>query len=288
MLPRYTVALLQEADALASSRPLNEVYRVLRKLPLADFCTLHLHTPPTYRNLAAVLPVMPPDDVQKKWTGDSGLKLMARTCNVMRLFEIMSFRATANGPRDRNILDYGCGWGRLLRIANYFSDLDNVYGLDVMQSSLDECAKSRIPNQTALVPRRPEQLPFGKVAFDVIFSFSVFTHIPDSVARAVLQAARRRIADNGVFIITIRSYEFWSLRDAVWPEEMVKNLQREHDANGYAFQTFNTNEINADYGDTTMSFGFLEKMSAECGWRVSDIDRDLSEPYQIAVALRPA
>lgn len=160
--------------------------------------------PAGYERLKALVPLMPPPDVQKKWVGDSGRGLMAG------------------------------------------------------------------------------------VTFDLAFSFSVFTHIPERVARAVLLALRQRIAKNGVFIITIRSYEFWGLRQSSWPDETVRKLQRDHETDGYAFQTFNSSGMNANYGDTTMSFDFIEKMASECGLRVSGIDRDMSEPFQIVVALQPA
>jgi len=130
-------------------------------------------------------------------------------------------------------------------------------------------------------------LPFGDIKFDLIFSFSVFTHIPQPVISAVLNAVRKRVSENGVFIATIRSYEFWDLRQGKWPDEMVDNMRAAHKSAGYAFQTFDQGEINADYGDTTMSFDFMANLAKEASWEIASIERDLSEPYQIAVALKP-
>lgn len=54
----------------------------------------------------------------------------------MRLFDLISWRVTGAGLENKKILDYGCGWGRLLRLMNYYSDPDRVCGVDAMQESL--------------------------------------------------------------------------------------------------------------------------------------------------------
>ena len=288
MLPTYTNDIMSDAENAAREGNILRTYDMLSKLTLADFCTLSMEVPSEYSYLKKQFPTMPSDDVQKRWVGDFGQSLMNRTCNFARLIQVLSYKATGNGLEGKKILDYGCGWGRLLRIMNYFANVTNVYGIDVMQSSLDECHKSNIPNQVALCERRPVVLPFDDLLFDLVFAFSVFSHIPEGVAYAVLNAIRERISKSGVLILTIRSYEFWDLRVGVWPVELIKKMRTEHNKNGYAFHAFdNGDDINKDYGDVTMSLEFLSSMADKTGWEVSDIERDLSEPYQIAVSLKP-
>ena len=288
MLPLYTRDILLAADSVAQHDNITNVYRTLQQLPFADFCTLNMGVPDEYPNLKSIMPVMPTDKVQKQWTGDFGISLMNRTCNTARLIQILSYKHTGSGLSGKKILDYGCGWGRVLRIMNYFTNMTDIYGLDVMQTSFAALKKCRICNPVAKCDKRPLELPFDDTKFDLIFSFSVFTHIPDSVAITVLKAVRKRVTDNGVFILTIRSYEFWDLREDVWPPEMVEKMRIGHNTKGYAFQTFdNGADINADYGDTTMSFDYLAGLAGETGWRLADIERDLLEPYQIAMVLKP-
>lgn len=289
MLPAYTRDRLAEAEHLAGTGADPEhVYAVLRRLPLADFAMLHHVVPAAYPQLRQVVPTMPSAEAQVKWVGDSGLTLLSRSANTIRLLENLTYRVTGSGPEGKRILDYGSGWGRLLRLANYFSPIDRVRGVDVMQSSVDQCAGSGILNEVELIAPRPASLPYGDEQFDLVFSFSVFTHIPVEVARPVLEAVRQRIASEGLFVITIRSLEFWNMRKGVWADEVVADLCEKHEKDGYAFLTFEAGEINADYGDTTMSFDFVNRLAAETGWKVARIDRDLSEPFQIAVALVPA
>jgi len=288
MLPLYTKNILSEAESIAKTASTSQTYNALRKLPFADFCTLSMAVPPEYPHIKKQLPVMPTDEVQKKWVGDFGQSLMNRTCNIARLIQILSYKTTGSGLEEKKILDYGCGWGRLLRIMNYFTDIENVYGLDVMQSSLDECKRANIPNQFSLCEKRPADLPFGDIQFDLIFAFSVFTHIPEPVIFSILTATRKRISENGVFIITIRSYEFWNLMEGKWPDKLVEKLRSAHESEGYAHRSFeNGEEIYIDYGETTMSFDFVKKIARRTAWEVAHIQRDLSEPYQIAIALKP-
>lgn len=61
---------------------------------------------------------------------------MSRSCSLLRLFDLISWRVTGAGLENKKILDYGCGWGRLLRLMNYYSDPDRVCGVDAMQESL--------------------------------------------------------------------------------------------------------------------------------------------------------
>ena len=288
MIPKYSDDILLEAEKIAQTHDVAKTYKILKRLTLADFCLLSMEVPSKYPSLKKLMPIMPLEDVQKKWVGDSGWSLLNRSCNVVRLIQLLSYKATGTGLEGKKILDYGCGWGRLLMLMNYFTQVDDIYGLDVMKSSLDECKKANILNQIALCDRQPVSLPFENIKFDLIYSFSVFSHIPDNVAQTVLAAIRKRVSKNGVLIITIRSYEFWDLRAGVWPVEMVENMRNSHDLNGYAFQTFdNGKDVNSDYGDTTMSFDYLANLCDKNGWKVSNIDRDLSEPYQIFVSLKP-
>jgi len=72
----------------------------------------------------------------------------------------------------------------------------------------------------------------------------------------------------------------------LYSDEMVEKMRTTHNSEGHAFQTFDTGvDVNADYGDTTMSFDFQANIAKETDWKVASIERVLSEPYQIAVGI---
>jgi len=281
--------LLQDVENTAALGDLAGVYRKLRGLALADFCNLHIDSLGQYPHLAKLLPQMPSDDVQKKWVGDYGRHLMMRSCNLARLFDLMSYRVTGSGLAGKNILDYGCGWGRLLRIMNYYSPSEKVDGVDPMQVSLDHCEEAKIPNKLSLIAARPDALPLEQKKYDFAFAFSVFTHTPADVTATVLRALRPCMSSNSVFVATIRSVEWVSVRDGKWPQEKTQRMRDSFYADGYGFETFDTSDSleSADYGDTIMTIDYMEKLAEKEGWSLASVDRDLTEPFQIAVALKP-
>lgn len=289
MLPEYTKKILLEADLFAEDGKITEAFKALRQLTLADYCELNLNGAGEFRSLAKMLPTMPSDATQKKWVGDSGRSLMNRSCNLIRLFELISYKTTGSGLANKQILDYGCGWGRLLRLMNYYAPVDSVVGLDAMDSSLNLCAEYGVPNEVKLVEARPSDLPFDDRMFDFAFAFSVFSHTPEEVTGNILRALRSSFNKDGVFVATIRSVEWVSVRDGVWPEELCAEMRSDYRSKEYSFLPINSGDSleTSDYGDTIMTPEYFTQIAEKNGWRTVLVDRDLSEPFQIAVALSP-
>ena len=287
---QYCEEILAEADAVAANGTQRDMFEVLQTLPFGDYCDLYLDPPARYKNLVAKMPSLPSNEVQKKWMGHFGRDMMIQSSNITRLFQVLYTQATGNTLRGRKILDYGCGWGRLLRMMYHVSDVNHVYGIDPMTASLAECRKYGITENLALCDAVPEDLPFEGTLFDLIFSFSVFTHISERSMEAVLKAARRRIGADGVYIITIRPIEFWNLREDAWGSDVVSKLRQDHLNTGFAFYCSGSvdERLGQDYGDSSMSFDYLRTLAAKTGWTVGSIDRDLIQPLQTMVTLRPS
>src|SRR5680860_1739698 len=76
------------------------------------------------------------------------------------------------------VLDFGCGWGRLTRMLAKDLNPGLLYGCDPVESILDVTRESEVPATLARSEFLPETLPFEE-KFDLIFSFSVFTHISE-------------------------------------------------------------------------------------------------------------
>lgn len=288
MLSSYAQELVMEADAAAEQGRKADAFEILRRIPFADFCELCIETPASTPHLAAIVPRLPSADVQKRWVGDHGRALMNRSGNLVRLFELMSWRHRGRSLEDARILDYGCGWGRLLRLLYHKTDLANIYGVDPMPESLRLCKECGVDIHLAPCDTAPSGLPFGATIFDFVFSFSVFTHVPFHIAQAILRCVRERIAKDGVFVVTVRSHEFWELRRPSWNSADVDALIQAHQKDGYAFIPLNASGLKSeDYGDTTYSRPRFEQLCAQCGWKVVDVERDMSEPFQIAMVLAP-
>jgi hypothetical protein len=86
-----------------------------------------------------MLPAMASEDIQKTWTGASGMELLRQSLTFARQVENNSARCCCKSLPNSTIKDFGCGYGRILRLVYYFSDPDLIWGVDVWQRSLDAC-----------------------------------------------------------------------------------------------------------------------------------------------------
>ena len=286
MFHRYAIPKLVAANEAAKRSNIQEVYSHLRELPFSDFCDAMISVPKEYEFLAKALPRLPSEENQMIWTGFSGDALMNKSCSIIRLFQNINYRITGNNIGG-NILDYGCGWGRLIRLMHYFSDPKFTYGVDPLQSSLNLCREYGVDGHFALCDMIPVNLPFGDTKFDFACSYSVLTHTSEEVTRAILRVVRNYIEQSGVFIVTIRPEEFWELRRASLGNK-VDEFIKMHNDKGYAFEPmlFDGKSSNT-YGETSISFEYFKKMAFEEGWNVVSFDCDFQEPYQVMASLVP-
>ncbi len=84
-----------------------------------------------------------------------------------------------NLPEKSNVLDLGCGTGRLLdRLANHFPDLRGT-GLDFSPEMLRQARQlNRHHPRLIYVQGNAEALPFANSQFDAVFNTLSFLHYP--------------------------------------------------------------------------------------------------------------
>lgn len=275
--------LLSEARAVveraAQASTLGEALPILRELSLDDF-GLVMFDPPAYR-LEHLLPSMPSAEIQKRWMGRAGHGALQLSLPFMRTLESLHARFRHRPLHGASILDYGSGWGRLLRLALYYSDPERLTGADAWEGSLDFARN--LPMQMIKVDTEPKALNLGPV--DVAYAFSVFTHLPQEVARAVLNALRGAAEKDALLVFTFCPIEQWETIGPDWFKAVSREeLKTQHKAKGYAYHP---SPQLAKYGWATMSHAYLERMLEECGWKRMGFDGSLADPYQSIVAAQP-
>ncbi|MBD2498720.1 class I SAM-dependent methyltransferase [Nostoc sp. FACHB-280] len=105
-------------------------------------------------------------------------------------------------PQQVNVLDLGCGTGRLLeRLATKFPDLRGT-GLDLSPNMLRMARKSnRHHPRLIYVEGNAESLPFGESQFDAVFNTISFLHylepqkVLTEVARILIPGGRFYLVD---------------------------------------------------------------------------------------------
>lgn len=268
-----------------------DVFSELRKYPLDVVADALLDMPSDYPDARAALPKMASDAVQDKWTGTHGHALLFQSCAFVRSIENGFLKYVGRSLDNAKVLDYGCGWGRLLRLMYCFTAPENIYGCDPMDESIAICRESGINANLAICDYLPKEVPFPQIKFDLIYAFSVFTHLSEQTAKTVLAACRKSIADNGLLAITIRPESYWYVHSSPADLDMMHALHR---ANDYAFTPHNASKNGPSlqdsdgvitYGDASFSLEYLRCHWTD--WELVGTDVSLLDPYQTVVFLKP-
>lgn len=114
--------------------------------------------------------------------------------------------APALNPTSK-ILDFGCGWGRYIRYFLKDTLASHLYGVDVDPIMIDACKESfPYGNFHTVSPFPPTNLPDGH--FDLIFAYSVFSHLSAAAADAWIVEFSRILAPSGMLVVTTQGREF--------------------------------------------------------------------------------
>ncbi len=270
-----------------------DVFAALRQFPLDVVADAMLEIPADYAAAKTALPSMAPDDVQDLWTGNHGHTLLFQSCAFARSLEHGFLKHTGKQLRDISILDYGCGWGRLIRLMYAFTAPKNIYGCDPWERSIELCQKSGIKANLAVCDYLPTDVPFPETKFDLIYAFSVFTHLSENTANTVLAVCRKAIKEDGLLAVTIRPESYWHIHNQNSYAVDVDSMHALHRSNRYAFnpQHLSTQTGSPDseglnsYGDASFSLDYVRAHWTD--WELIGTDVNLLDPYQSIIFLKP-
>jgi 2-polyprenyl-3-methyl-5-hydroxy-6-metoxy-1,4-benzoquinol methylase len=247
------------------------------------FGKLLLDIPDKYPNLKSFFPTMASNQVQRTWTGSDGESLLQTSLAFIKSACYGYATLTGKKIEDAKILDYGCGWGRLIRLFYKLTPIDNIYGVDPWDQSIQICRDNGVKGNLAASDYVPHSLPFEE-KFDLIFAFSVFTHLSQKTCKIVLETLRKYISEDGILIITIRPKEYWNIhQNGAYAVEMASA----HEETGFAFKPHNRPPIDGDitYGDTSMTLEYLDNNFPK--WNITAVECNGVDQYQIILFLKP-
>lgn len=259
----------------------------LRDLGLGDFGAVLWASPLAgYPKLAQLLPPMSPVEVQRKWTGATEERLLIQSLDFVRSVSENFTAITGQSLQGRAILDYGCGYARFLRLFSYYTA--NLWGVDAWESSLEESRRAGFADRVKKIDAKPAGLPFDR-PFDLVFAFSIFTHLRGDTAAGALAAMAGSVRPGGVACITIRPEEYWPQRFENMKGHSAKDADpylAAHRSRGYAFRPHagRAEDPDATYGDSSMSLGWLEQNAR--GWRIAATDRSRMDEMQRYIFLQ--
>jgi SAM-dependent methyltransferase len=115
---------------------------------------------------------------------------------------VIALGAKASPPGMRRVCEWGCGTGKTLRhLAQIDPDLD-VYGTDADERVIRWC-RANIPEATFMVNDLEPPLPFEDDFFDMLYSYSVYTHLPPDLQFRWLAEELRVVRPGGLVLLTV-------------------------------------------------------------------------------------
>jgi SAM-dependent methyltransferase len=149
-------------------------------------------------------PPNPPRAIQERFVGSS-YETAYREAErfVARAFEFVP--AAREG--DLRVLDFGAGWGRILRMLLRRVGPGQLWSTDV-DLEMTALVHSTLPgvNATTNAPMPPSSFRSGM--FDAVTAFSVFSHLSEPAHRAWAEEFARVLRPGGLVFITVLEEQF--------------------------------------------------------------------------------
>ena len=271
-LPDDLRAFVDAAELAARPGYLVDALHHLRQMPLIDFTRLLWSMPRAdYPALSDILPRMPSADIQSGYTGRFGEELAVLSADLCRIVELRFRDIAGRSLRQGRVLDFGCGWGRMLRVFWHLTDPQLCAGLDTSPQAIALCRGHAMPGHFAVIQPGEAELPPDRRRFDLILAHSVFTHTPPDITRRALAALRGCIRPNGVLALTLRPAEFWQAIGGSDADDLLAS----HRGGGMAYRSLGIVSSAGEelYGDMSMSLEALASIAPD--WEIEAMDRGL-------------
>jgi SAM-dependent methyltransferase len=153
---------------------------------------------------------------EKRIVGSSGKEALSEGFEIYRLFKTLSERYGNPLSASTRVLDFGCGWGRV--ICFFLKDVapENLIGIDVDKRAVNAC---RGTNHWCWFEACDWFPPSGWMegSFDLIYAFSVFSHLSEEAHQRWLEEFERLLKPSGVLIVTTFPRKLLAAA-AQWPE----------------------------------------------------------------------
>ena len=102
----------------------------------------------------------------------------------------------------KNVLDYGCGHGRLARYYTKLFSPSKLVVADVWESAVNFCSKEF--NAIPWIVSKDNPISNLGIKFDLILSYSVFSHLPPKSFENNLLELVKSLSKNGLLLFTAK------------------------------------------------------------------------------------
>lgn len=171
------------------------------------------------------------------------------------------------------LLDFGSGWGRIVRPFMPHFDLDKIVGVEPNERIV-RIARAHNSYVTFLESDTAPPLPFADRTFDVFTSWSVFSHLPEELATKWIEEFARLARPGALMFLTT-----WGAGFLNWLDEGAAKMERGEEIHWYRKEVlgrcpgerwdmrslFDAGQVihipqNPRYGDTLIPRGAMQRM----------------------------
>jgi len=146
-------------------------------------------------------PRFPSEKTQSGFVGSSGAEAMREAFVFYQ--DVRRYAGQLGLPvsRESRVLDFGCGWGRHYRIFLRELMPARYVGIDIDPECVAICRQT-IPTgnfeQSAVEP----PLRFADGSFDIVYAYSVFSHLSETVHLRGVEEFARILRPGGMLVVT--------------------------------------------------------------------------------------
>jgi SAM-dependent methyltransferase len=158
--------------------------------------------------LKRLLPDWPSDEIRMNSTGSFTLYESIKEALSFYAKVVTWQRKYGSIPiEDAFVLDYGCGWGRLLRFFAKSVRAGRLFGCDPNPVFFQLCKDLRVPGKIKLSDWMSTSNVFEE-KFDLVYAFSIFTHTSEELQFNILRLLKDSMRPGGLVVATIRPGAF--------------------------------------------------------------------------------
>lgn len=224
------------------------------------------------------MPKFPDENTQKLFTSLSGEKAIKEAFDFFKIAKNQSKKLQIPFNKNSKFLDFGSGWGRISRCFLKDLNSENMFGIDVF-AYIVECCKKVMPYGNFSVCDFSPPTDFNNDTFDIIVSYSVFSHLPEDLHLKWIQEFSRILKPNGILVVTTFAKDFvFFCKSALakpskseWHKTMADAVKKEYSTYENALKEYKSGNFfhlptgggyflpKENYGWTVISKNYIKK-----------------------------